>query len=384
MMQAVILAGGEGSRMRPLTKNRPKAMIPVGGKPILGHVIDSVVAAGIRDIVVVVGYKKEQVIRYLDTFDLDITVVIQKRQLGVMDALSCALDVIRDDFVVLPGDNYIDAASIRKVAGEPRSLLVTHHPEPSNFGVVTVADEMVRKIEEKPGHPESSLVSTGVFHLDPAVYPYLGGGELPDAVNAAIADGFSFRSVWADAWDDAVFPWHLLRLNEKILSSLEGSTGGTVARDVVIAGSVRIGKNSRIHPGVVITGPVVIGDNCDIGPHVVIDGGTSIGSGVRIAPYSHLGTSLVMDDVHVGPYSSLHRAVIGEGVDLQSHTAIHPTKSIVDMGEGLIRAKFGAVIGDRSSSAPFTHYAGAIVGSDVRIGTGQKIEGTIPDGTLVR
>ena len=72
MMQAVILAGGEGSRMRPLTKNRPKAMIPVGGKPILGYVIESVVAAGIRDIVVVVGYKKEQVIRYLDTFDLDL------------------------------------------------------------------------------------------------------------------------------------------------------------------------------------------------------------------------------------------------------------------------------------------------------------------------
>jgi len=383
-MQAVILAGGEGSRMRPLTKNRPKAMIPVGGKPILGYVLESVIAAGIRDIVVVVGYRKEQVIRYLDTFDLDITVVIQKRQLGVLDALSCALDVTRDEFIVLPGDNYIDAASVRKIACEPRSLLVTHHPEPSNFGVVTVGNELVRRIEEKPGHPESCLVSTGVLHLDPAIYPYLMGGELPDAVNAAIVDGFSFRPVWAEKWDDAVYPWHLLKLNENVLTNLEGSFEGNVSRDAVITGPVRIGKNTRIHPGVVITGPVFIGENCDIGPHVVIDANTSIGSGARISPYSHIGKTLMMGDVHVGPYSSLRGAVIGEGVELGSHTAILPTKTIVDTGEDLVRAKFGVIIGDRSYSAPFTHYAGAIVGSDVRIETGQKIEHSLPDGTLVR
>ncbi len=383
-MQAVILAGGEGSRMRPLTKNRPKAMIPVGGKPILGYVLESVIAAGIRDVVVVVGYKKEQVIRYLDTFDLEITVVVQKRQLGVLDALSCALDVVRDDFIVLPGDNYIDAASIRKIAREPRSLLVTHHPEPSNFGVVTVENEQIQRIEEKPGHPESCLVSTGVFHLDPAIYPYLGDGELPDAVNAAIANGILFSPVWAENWDDAVYPWHLLKLNEKILSHLEGSIEGTVSRDAVITGPVKIGKNTRIYPGVVITGPVIIGENCDVGPNVVIDANTSIGSGVRIAPFSYIGNALMMDDVHVGPYSSLRSAVIGEGVELQSHIAILPAKNVVDTGEDLVRAKFGAVIGDRSSSAPFTHYSGAIVGSDVRIETGQKIVGMLPDGTLVR
>ncbi|HDQ07351.1 MAG TPA: nucleotidyl transferase [Methanoculleus sp.] len=384
MMQAVILAGGEGSRMRPLTKNRPKAMIPVGGKPILGYVIESVVAAGIRDIVVVAGYRKEQVIRYLDTFDLEITVVIQKHQLGVLDALSSALGVIRDEFIVLPGDNYVDAASIRKVACEPRSILVTPHPEPSNLGVVTVADGLVRRIEEKPGHPESSLVSTGVLHLDPSIYPYFGDGELPDAVNAAIEAGIPFRPVWAEKWDDAVYPWHLLKLNQKILHSVEGSIEGTVSQDAVITGQVKIGRNTTIHPGVVITGPVVIGENCDVGPNVVIDAHTSIGSGGRISPFSHIGGTLVMDDVHVGPYSSLQRAVIGEGVELSSHTAILPVKSVVDSGEDLLRAKFGAVIGDRSSSAPFTHYAGAIVGSDVRVGTGQKIEGTIPDGTMVR
>ena len=208
---------------------------------------------------------------------------------------------------------------------------------------MTVADGLVRRIEEKPGHPESSLVSTGVLHLDPSVYPYFGDGELPDAVNAAIEAGIPFRPVWAEKWDDAVYPWHLLKLNQKILHSVEGVIEGTVSRDAVITGQVMIGRNTSIHPGV-----------------------------------------LVMDDVHIGPYSSLRSAVIGEGVELSSHTAILPAKSIVDSGEDLVRAKFGAVIGDRTSSAPFTHYAGAIVGSDVRIGTGQKIEGTIPDGTLVR
>ena len=383
-MQAVILAGGEGSRMRPLTKNRPKAMIPVGGKPILGYVIDAVVTAGIRDIIVVVGYKKEQVMRYLDTFDLDITVVVQKRQLGVLDALSCAMEMVTGDFIVLPGDNYIDAPSIRKVACEPGSLLIAHHPEPSNFGVVTLGEEHIQRIEEKPGRPESCLVSTGIFHLDQTILPYLKEDELPNAMNAAIDDGLPLSMVWADHWDDAVYPWHLLRLNEKVLKSLEGSLAGTISQDAVITGPVRIGKNTRIHPGVVITGPAVIGENCTIGPHSVIDAYTSIGSGVRIGPYSHIRMTLLMDDVSVGPYSSLRGAVVGEGVELQSHTAVLPTKSVVDMGENLVRAKFGVVIGDRSFSAPFTHYAGAIVGGDVRIETGQKIEGILPEGTLVK
>ena len=89
-MQAVILAAGEGMRVRPLTRSRPKAMIPIANRPIIDYVIHSLVRNGIRDITVVVGYKKEQVIRYLNGLDLPVRVVVQERQLGTAHALKCA------------------------------------------------------------------------------------------------------------------------------------------------------------------------------------------------------------------------------------------------------------------------------------------------------
>jgi len=109
-MQAVILAGGEGWRLRPLTKNRPKALIPVGNRPIIDYVIDALLEAGVRDITVVVGYRKEQVIRHLNTLDHEVNVVVQERQLGSAHALACAMPKIHDTTLVLSGDNYIDTA----------------------------------------------------------------------------------------------------------------------------------------------------------------------------------------------------------------------------------------------------------------------------------
>ena len=104
-MQAVILAGGEGQRVRPLTYSQPKVMIPVANRPILDYVLESVVKSGINDIIVVAGYRKEQVIRYLNSLDTGVSVVVQKKQLGVFDALRCAKDLIKGDFLLLPGDN---------------------------------------------------------------------------------------------------------------------------------------------------------------------------------------------------------------------------------------------------------------------------------------
>lgn len=116
-LQAVILAAGEGIRLRPLTQNRPKALIPVANKPIIEHTILSLLEARIRDIIVVVGYRKEQVMRHLARFSLPIMIVRQTEQLGTAHALLCAQNRIAGDVLVLPGDNYIDPDSIRDIAG---------------------------------------------------------------------------------------------------------------------------------------------------------------------------------------------------------------------------------------------------------------------------
>jgi NDP-sugar pyrophosphorylase family protein len=115
-MQAVILAAGEGTRVRPLTKSRPKGLISVANRPIIEYAIRALHDAGIRDIIVVVGYRREQVTRFLNELDSTIEVVVQEKQLGTAHALKCAEPLIKGNFLLLPGDNYIDPVSVAKIA----------------------------------------------------------------------------------------------------------------------------------------------------------------------------------------------------------------------------------------------------------------------------
>ena len=117
MKQAIILAAGEGQRLRPFTVSRPKTMLSIAGKPILQYVVESLAENGIRNIVLVVGYRKEEVFDYMgsgDQFGVGITYVTQKKQLGTAHAMAQAREVAEDEFLVLPGDNLIEAETIAR------------------------------------------------------------------------------------------------------------------------------------------------------------------------------------------------------------------------------------------------------------------------------
>lgn len=182
---------------------------------------------------VVVGYRKEEVIRHLNRLDAPIQVVVQERQLGTADALRAAESEIADDFLVLPGDNYINAGSIARIKEERNAMLVAEHPNPpSNFGVVVIRNGIVREIVEKPEDaPPTFTVSTGIYSFTPPdVFSYLQTNEIPpDALAAMIASGRRIRAIPADDWQDAVYPpWDLLKLNSRMLrgGSGPGSQGG--------------------------------------------------------------------------------------------------------------------------------------------------------------
>src|SRR4030042_264399 len=134
MKQAVILAAGEGQRLRPFTVNRPKTMITIADKPILQFVIESLAQNGIRDIILVVGYRKEQVYDYMgsgDEFGVNITYVTQAQQLGTAHALSLVRYAVGDEFLVLPGDNLIEAHTIADFSGiAPDAVLVKRVSNP--------------------------------------------------------------------------------------------------------------------------------------------------------------------------------------------------------------------------------------------------------------
>jgi glucose-1-phosphate thymidylyltransferase len=383
-MQAIILAAGEGVRVRPLTRSRPKAMIPVANRPIIEYVIDALIKNGIRDIVVVVGYRKEQVTRFLNGLGLPIEVVVQEKQLGTAHALQCAESKIKGDFLVLPGDNYIDPQSIARIKDTPNAILVKEHPNPSNFGVVLLNNGLVTDIVEKPEHSPSFMVSTGIYSLKKSFFSHIRGTDITDAISVMIRAGEHIQAVPADDWQDAIFAWDLLKMNRRLLKDLQMAREGTTSRQTIIQGPVSIGKGTTIGPNTVITGPVVIGNDCTIGPNTVIMPNSSVGSRVRLDPFTMIGDAVIMDDTVIGSHSRIIDTIVGERCNLADHTSVSTGGCLMDIEGCAIRSEFGAVLGDNITSGPFTVFRNCIVGNNVTIEGQERISSrTIPDGSLV-
>ncbi|MBN1167381.1 MAG: NTP transferase domain-containing protein [Methanospirillaceae archaeon] len=367
-MQAVILAGGEGKRLRPLTHNRPKVLIPLANKPIIGHVIQSLIQAGIRDIIIVVGYRQEQVIKYISSLPLDIQVVFQDRPLGTAHALSFARELIKGNFLVLPGDNYIDEDSVRAIMNtQPDAMLTKEHSDPSNFGVVTIHNGMITHIVEKPASADRLSVSCGIYHFRRDVIHSITKKTLTEEITALIDQKREIKAIEATNWQDAIYPWGLITLNTTLLSGIQPRKGGTISSSVIIEGPVIIGSGSRIGPFTHITGPVIIGDNTDIGSHCSIGPGVSIGMRTTIDPYTSIQTSLIMNDCHIGSRSHLSSAVIGDGCTLHSAVIVSPLSGSLIIDEGPKITSFGAIIGDSVFCGPDVTIQNSIIGTSATI-----------------
>lgn len=366
-MQAVILAAGEGKRVRPLTRSRPKAMIPVANRPIIEYVIEALVKNGIREIIVVVGYRKEQVTRFLNQLEVPVEVVVQDKQLGTGHALRCAESKIRGDFLLLPGDNYIDPASIARIMHTPNAMLVKEHPNPSNFGVVMLNGGNVSKIIEKPEYSPSFMVSTGIYSFRKDVFTYIQKNDLTDAISAMIDDGIRIQGIPADDWQDAIFTWDLLKMNRRLLHTIEPAREGTISRQTIIQGPVKIGKGTAIGPNTVITGPVIIGNDCTIGPNCCILPNTSIGARVILEPFTCIGDAIIMDDSSIGSHSRVVDTVTGERCALADHTSTCTESGLIEIEGVAARSEFGAVLGDTVTSGPFTTFRNSIIGNNTSI-----------------
>ena len=172
-MKAVILAAGEGRRLRPFTETMPKVMLPVANKPVLEYVTDAVKTSGINEIVLVVGYKKEVIMDYFKDYeDINITYVVQEKQLGTAHALLQTKDLIDGDFLVLSGDNIIDHRGIEKLLKEESkySMLIKEHVHPSKYGVVVVEKNILKEIVEKPAEEGGKFISTGIFKFPDSIF----------------------------------------------------------------------------------------------------------------------------------------------------------------------------------------------------------------------
>jgi len=284
--KAVILAAGEGKRLRPFTETMPKVMLPVANKPLLEYVFDAVRKSGIDEIIVVVGYKKEVIMEHFKDYkNIKITYVIQDRQLGTAHALLQAKKHIKDSFIVLAGDNIIDPGSIAKLQKDKSeySLLIREHPHPSKYGVVFVEDRSIRRIVEKPKEDIGKYISTGIYKLPRSVFTEIeqctseGAHALSSIIQSLVDKRKHINTIFAQSWMDVVYPWDLISVNEVMIQETSQFTSGVIEKGVTMKGLVSVGNGTKIYSGCYVVGPVIIGENCEIGPNVCIFPSTSIG-----------------------------------------------------------------------------------------------------------
>ncbi len=392
MKQAIILAAGEGQRLRPFTVSKPKVMLAVAGKPALQSVIEALAACGIRDIVIVAGYRKEQIFDAMgngEDFGVEIRYVTQERQLGTAHALRQAEPLAQDEFIVLPGDHLIEAETIRDfIPVSPWALLVKQVPEAQTvrYGVVATDNGLVTAIIEKPSEPCAGLVSTGIFKLRKKVFDYIGNEpDMPAVINRMVSSGHHIQAIeTGGVWLDAVYPWDLLVLNNHALGALSPAIGGTVEHGVVLKGVVSLGAGSLVRSGSYITGPALIGRGCDLGPGAVIGPGVSIGDNVTIGPFSVIENSIIGDDVAIGPGAVIQDSVIGSGCCIGAGFKEASDVAEIRIADEFHRLKAGVLMGENCRiGSGVVAQAGAIVGNNCIVAALKVVSGATPDGSRV-
>ncbi len=363
-MQAIILAAGEGMRLRPLTTYMPKVMLPVGNKPIMEYVIESLRKNYVKDIKIVVGYKADMIKQYFGNgsdFGVHIDYVEQKKQLGTAHALYQAK--VNGEFLLLYGDNMVDERCVKELINSKRNtILGAYSKKPFRYGVIESSGHKLVKIKEKLPK-EGALVFTGMAHLDGKIFDVIedkmkeGIYNLPDILNYI---GANIKVVDC-GWRDAIFPLDLLDLNSYALRRNVRKLAGKI-EEATIIGNVEIGENSRIGAGSYIKGNVKIGEDCDIGPNTVIIGDTSIGDGVSIGSFSHIENSIIMGNTHIDVGAIIKNSVIGREVFIAPRFTTISGKSKRILDNEVVESEGGAVVGD-----------GAIIGSSVVVHPGVNI-----------
>lgn len=391
-MKAVILAAGEGVRLRPFTETMPKVMLPVANKPILEYVVDAVNRSGIEELIMVVGYKKEVIMDYFRDHH-NITYVVQNKQLGTAHALLQAKQHINEELIVLAGDNIIDDNSIGMLTKDNSnfSILIKEHMSPSKYGVVFQEGGKLKKIIEKPLEESGRFISTGIYKFPTTIFDETeavtsqGVYALTSVVQSLLNKGREIHTIIADQWMDVVYPWDLLNVNETILNNSLTSLEGNIEKNVTIKGLVSIGRNTTIYSGCYIHGPVVIDGECEIGPNACIFPSTTIGKNVIVHPFSEIRNSIIMDGVQIGSNSYISHSIIGKGNKIGPNFSTVSGKSTVEIEDEYKKLEtIGAMVGeDCNIESHVIIEPGRIIGRRCWVNSLKKVEKDLPSGSKV-
>lgn len=331
-VKALILAGGKGTRLRPITHTSAKQLVPVANKPILFYAIEAIRDAGITDIGIIVGDTAEEIKAAVgsgDQFGVKVTYIRQPAPLGLAHAVMTAEEFLgRDRFVMYLGDNLI-ADGIRSLVEEYAAsdanseILLAHVPNAREFGVAELEGGRVVRLIEKPADPPSDLALVGVYMFDHNVFEAVhaiqpsarGEYEITDAIQYLIDKGYRVEShIVSGWWKDTGKLEDMLEANRIILDTIKTDIRGEVDSQSRIEGRVTLGKGSKVIASL-IRGPAAIADECVIensfvGPYTSIDDRTILRS-------SEVEHSIILEDCQVLNIGSrLADSLIGKNVKI--------------------------------------------------------------------
>ena len=335
-MKGIILHGGHGTRLRPLTHTGPKQLLPIANKTMSQYALEDLRDSGITDIVIIIGGSNSEKVKeyYGDgkKFGVNICYVFQDQPKGIAHAIGLCKDFVKDDkFVVYLGDNILRNGLENYVQEFEKSkaealILLSKVEDPSRFGVAEFENNKITKIVEKPKNPKSNFAVIGNYFLTPKIFdiisklkPSLRGElEITEALDILMNEGLPIdHRVVSGWWKDTGTPEDILHANELVLETIGTDHQLVKKDDMRIQGkNILIGNNSIITRDCFIEGPVIIGKNCTIGPSV------------RLGPY-----------VSIGENSVLRRCDIKNSIVMENcklDTKIDITDSIVASGSTII------------------------------------------------
>ena len=369
-MKAVIMAGGEGTRLRPLTSNAPKPMLPIANRPMMEHVINLLARHGFDEIVVTVAFLANHIKTYFgdgSEFGVTIRYADEPVPLGTAGSVGNAREYLDDTFLVISGDvlTDIDLTKVLEFHREHQAMAtigLTAVDNPLEFGIVITRDDgTIERFLEKPtwGQVFSDTINTGIYVLEPSVFDFIPGGRSVDfsgEVFPALLEAGKplFGAVVEGYWEDvgtleAYLSAHKDVLDQKVAVDIPGFR---------VNDGVWLGEGAEVSPDAEVQAPCVIGAGCSVEAGCRVGEYTVLGSNVRLLADAQLDRSVVHDNVYIGARSQVRGAIVGRSTSIRTN----------------VRIDEGAVMGDE-----------VFVGSDAVITGDVKIYPfkTVEDGAVV-
>jgi len=332
-MKALILSGGAGTRLRPLTHTNAKQLIPVANKPIIFYGIEAIASSGVKDFAIIVGDTAQDVMKEVGDggrWGIKITYIRQEAPLGLAHAVKISQNFMKDEpFIMYLGDNILKedlSEFVEKFnSNRPNSLiLLTKVPNPQQFGVAEIDESgNVLKLVEKPKQPKSDLALVGVYLFDKNIFKAVnsikpsarGELEITDAIQWLMDNGFKVEHHRVTGWwKDTGKPSDIIEANQLILEMQKSEITGSVDNRSKVEGELSLGAGAHII-GSRIKGPVVIGSNArivnsNVGPNVSIAENTVIED-------SSVDNSIILEDCNIiNVRTPISQSILGRGVSI--------------------------------------------------------------------